>query len=142
LGLGVDDWILLVIGILLIVGIYFLATWLVKCLLLRLVSRTEDQLDDILLENAGKEIYWLVLVIALQIVMPRLVFLFAGLKSLLGDVYFVLAAAGLGLLMVGAIITHLRRKEYPNIFVKLILLTLIRFVANGYISLVPVQMPV
>ena len=64
------------------------------------------------------------------------------LKSLLGDVYFVLAAAGLGLLMVGAIVTHLRSKEYPSIFVNWILLTLIIFVAYGYVSLVPVQMPV
>jgi small-conductance mechanosensitive channel len=93
LGLGVDDWIVLGVGVLLIVGVYFLATWMVKRLFPRLASRTETQIDDILLEIAGREIHWLVLVIALQIVTSRLVFLSAGLKSLLVDVYFVLAMA-------------------------------------------------
>jgi small-conductance mechanosensitive channel len=93
LGLGVDDWLVLGVGVLLILGVYFLTTWLVKRVFPRLASRTETQIDDILLEIAGREIHWLVLVIALQIVTPRLVFLPAGLKSLLVDVYFVLTTA-------------------------------------------------
>ncbi|MBK5109616.1 MAG: DoxX family protein [Anaerolineales bacterium] len=51
-----------------------------------------------------------------------------------------LNAAGLGLLMVGAIITHLRRKEFSNLMVNLVLLTLIVFVGYGFISLSPVQL--
>ena len=52
----------------------------------------------------------------------------------------ILNAAGLGLLMVGAIITHLRRKEFSNLMVNLVLLTLIVFVGYGFISLSPVQL--
>jgi hypothetical protein len=36
--------------------------------------------------------------------------------------------------MVGAIITHLRRKEIPNLMVNLVLLGLIVFVGFGFIS--------
>jgi len=42
--------------------------------------------------------------------------------------------------MLGAIITHLRRKEFPNIMVNLVLLALIVFVGYGSISLSPVQL--
>jgi len=91
LGLGIDDWIVLGIGVLLIVGVYVLATWLVKRVFPSWARRTETQIDDRLLEIAGKEIHWLVLVIALRIITPRLVFLSAGIKSLLVDIYFILA---------------------------------------------------
>jgi small-conductance mechanosensitive channel len=91
LGLGFDDWIVLGISLLLIIGVYVLATWLVKRVFPRWARRTETQIDDRLLEIAGKEIRWLVLVITLRIFTPRLVFLSADLKSLLVDVYFILA---------------------------------------------------
>ncbi|MBK5109048.1 MAG: DoxX family protein [Anaerolineales bacterium] len=52
----------------------------------------------------------------------------------------ILNAAGLGLLMVGAIITHLRRKEFSNLMVILVLLALIVLVVYGFISLSPVQL--
>ena len=42
--------------------------------------------------------------------------------------------------MVGAIITHLRRKEVPNIIVNLVLLALIVFVGYGFTSLSPDQL--
>ena len=42
-----------------------------------------------------------------------------------------LAATGLALTMVGAIITHLGRKEYPNIISNVILLLMAVFVAYG-----------
>jgi MscS family membrane protein len=91
LGLGLDDWIILGLGLLLIIGTYFLTSWIVKWLFPRWARRTETQIDDRLLEIAGKEIRWLVLVIALWIITPRLVFLSADLKSLLVDIYFILA---------------------------------------------------
>jgi len=46
-----------------------------------------------------------------------------------------LAAVGLALLMVGAILTHLRRAEYPNLIGNIILLALTVFVAYGFFSL-------
>jgi len=91
LGLGIDDWIVLGISLLLIIGTYILATWLVKRVFPRWARKTETQIDDRLIEIAGKEIRWLVLVIALRIFTPRLVFLSADLKSLLVDIYFILA---------------------------------------------------
>jgi len=90
LGLGIDDWIVLGLSILLIVGAYVLATWLVKRVFPRWARRTETQIDDRLLEIAGKEIHWLVLVIALRIFTTRFVFLSADLKLLLVDIYFIL----------------------------------------------------
>ena len=45
-----------------------------------------------------------------------------------------LAAVGLALLMVGAILTHLRRAEYPNFIGNIVLLALIVFVAYGLFS--------
>ena len=42
-----------------------------------------------------------------------------------------LAALGLVLTMIGAMLTHLRRKEYPMIAVNLVLLLLALFVAYG-----------
>ena len=42
-----------------------------------------------------------------------------------------LAAAGLVLTMLGAILTHTRRGEYPSILVNLVLLVLAAFVAYG-----------
>jgi uncharacterized membrane protein YphA (DoxX/SURF4 family) len=48
-----------------------------------------------------------------------------------------LAAAGLVILMVGAVIFHIPRKEYPNIVFNLVLLALAAFVAYGRFVLVP-----
>ena len=42
-----------------------------------------------------------------------------------------LAGAGLVLLMLGAMATHLRRREYPNVVPNLVLLALAGFVAYG-----------
>jgi uncharacterized membrane protein YphA (DoxX/SURF4 family) len=42
-----------------------------------------------------------------------------------------LAAVGLALTMLGAMATHLRRHEYPNLVANLILLVLAVFVASG-----------
>lgn len=95
LGLGLDDWVILGIAFLLILIVYLFATWTVKRLLPRLARRTSTELDDQLIEVAGKEIRWLVIVLAFQIATVRLVFLSASIKSVLVDVYFLIA---LGLL--------------------------------------------
>jgi uncharacterized membrane protein YphA (DoxX/SURF4 family) len=42
-----------------------------------------------------------------------------------------LAAVGLALTMIGAIVTHARRREYPNVVINLVLLGLALFVAWG-----------
>ena len=48
-----------------------------------------------------------------------------------------LAAVGLALLMVGAIITHLRRDEYPNMIANIVLFALSVFVAYGLLTALP-----
>jgi uncharacterized membrane protein YphA (DoxX/SURF4 family) len=48
-----------------------------------------------------------------------------------------LAAFGLALLMVGAILTHLRRAEYPNLIGNIVLLVLTVFVAYGLFVALP-----
>jgi hypothetical protein len=48
-----------------------------------------------------------------------------------------LAAVGLALTMVGALITHLRHHEYPNLLFPFILLLLALFVACGRFVLIP-----
>lgn len=48
-----------------------------------------------------------------------------------------LAAVGLILTMIGAIIVHLRRGEYPGVVVNLVLLALAAFVAYGRFVAVP-----
>jgi uncharacterized membrane protein YphA (DoxX/SURF4 family) len=47
------------------------------------------------------------------------------------------AAVGLAAIMLGAIVTHVRRKEYPTIIANLVLLGLAAFVAWGRLGGVP-----
>ena len=49
-----------------------------------------------------------------------------------------LAAVGLALTMVGAALTHLRRGEYPNIIVTVIIFALAIFVVYGRFVLAPI----
>jgi uncharacterized membrane protein YphA (DoxX/SURF4 family) len=49
-----------------------------------------------------------------------------------------LAGVGLALTMGGAILTHVRRKEYPPVAVNTVLLLLAAFVAYGRFVLVPI----
>ena len=75
---------------------------------------------------------------------------FIGIAELLGAVGLILpalthivpsltaiAAVGLVLVMVCAIIFHISRKEYPNIGINAILLVLAAFVAYGRFVLMP-----
>jgi VIT1/CCC1 family predicted Fe2+/Mn2+ transporter len=50
----------------------------------------------------------------------------------------VVAAAGLSLVMMGAIATHARRKEYKELKVNFFILLLLGFVITGRVILVPV----
>ncbi len=99
LGLGIDDWLILIIALLLTFGVYVFATWLERRFLPRLARRTETELDDRLLQVAGREIRWLLIILTFQIVTVRLVFLSAGIKTLLIDLYF-LVAMGLSIRIV------------------------------------------
>ena len=91
LGVAVEDWIVLAISLLLIVAGYLVGTWLIRRLLPRVVKRTASHLDDRLLEVAGDEVRWLVVIVALHFATIRLTFLDAGLKTILFDIYFIVA---------------------------------------------------
>ena len=91
LGLGVTEWLILLIAGLIILGVILFANWLVKRFLPRLADRTETELDNRLLDIAAGEILWLAIIITLRFVTVRLVFISAELKALLLDVYFIIA---------------------------------------------------
>jgi MscS family membrane protein len=91
LGLGVSDWTNLGVSLLLILAGYLLGSWLIRGVLPLLVRRTPTLFDDRLLEIAGPDLRWLVVVFALQFATARLTFVSASLKLILSDVYFVVA---------------------------------------------------
>jgi MscS family membrane protein len=93
LGLTADDWINLVIsGLWVLVG-YLLATWLVGSVLRGAAQRTPSELDETILEAAGPQIKWLIVVISARFATVRLTFLSPAVKATLQDVYFVLLLA-------------------------------------------------
>jgi uncharacterized membrane protein YphA (DoxX/SURF4 family) len=52
-----------------------------------------------------------------------------------------LAATGLVIVMIGAVIFHIARREYPNIVLNLVLLVLAAFVAYGRFVIQPLYRP-
>jgi MscS family membrane protein len=90
LGLQATDWINLGISLLFILAGYLIGTWLIRSMFPRLVRRTATEFDDAFLSQAGPGLRWLVVIVILQFATTRLVFVSAGLKSILTDVYFVL----------------------------------------------------
>jgi MscS family membrane protein len=90
LGLAVTDWINLAISLLFVLAGYLAGTWLIRGILPHLVRRTATELDDAFLAQAGPGLRWLVVVAVLQFATARLGFLSAELKTILGDVYYVL----------------------------------------------------
>jgi len=92
-GLTGEDWVNLAISIIFVflVG-YVLASWLVRGALRWLVKRTQSDFDDRLLEATNREIRWLVTLIAAKYATDRLQFIGVGLKTLISDIYFVLFA--------------------------------------------------
>lgn len=91
LGLGIDDWIILGVSLLVVLAGYLIGTWLIRRALPRAVARTPTELDDSLLEASGSELRWLVVLLALRLATIRLTFVGVVLKTALIDVYFILA---------------------------------------------------
>jgi uncharacterized membrane protein YphA (DoxX/SURF4 family) len=80
-------------------------------------------------QNIVKTIGSLELLAAVGLILPALTKILPFLTPL--------AATGLVLTMIGASLTHFRRKEYPMIGVNLVLLALAAFVAYGRFVAVP-----
>ena len=90
LGLSLVDWFNLGGSLLLVLAAYLLGTWIIRWLLPRLVARTKTDLDDRLLQVAGNDLRWLVVVLVLRFATTRLDFIGSGMQTFLGDVYFLL----------------------------------------------------
>jgi MscS family membrane protein len=95
LGLTGEDWINIVISIL----IYFIGYWVITRLLfhllLRLAKRTKTNFDDEFLRSVGREIERVVGIVILRYVVLRLDFISAQIKTFINDALFLL-----GLIMV------------------------------------------
>jgi MscS family membrane protein len=89
LGLSVVNWVNLAISLLYVLAGYLIGTWLIRYALPLVVRRTRTQFDDRLLEAIVGDVRWLVVVLALYVATNRLTFVGAGLKTFLGDTYFV-----------------------------------------------------
>ncbi len=88
LGLSIVDWFNLGGSLLIILVGYLIGTWMIRWLFPRLVKRTKIALDDRLLQVAGNDLRWLVVVLVLRFATTRLVFIGPGTQTFLGDVYF------------------------------------------------------
>ncbi|MBZ0285631.1 MAG: DoxX family protein [Anaerolineae bacterium] len=80
-------------------------------------------------QNIVRGIGTLELLAAIGLILPALTNIFPVLTPL--------AAVGLVLVMIGAILTHIRRKEYPLVAVNLVLLAIAAFIAYGRFVAVP-----
>jgi len=99
LGLKVEDWINLVLSLLMGLGGYLLGTWLIRGLLRRVVRRTPTKFDDELLEAIGHQLRWLVVIFVLQFSTTRLTFLSVESRTILGDIFFLLYFATVFLIL-------------------------------------------
>jgi small-conductance mechanosensitive channel len=91
LGLSIVHWVNLAISLLYVFVGYAIGTWLIRRVLAGVVRRTAAEFDDRLLGAIGDDVRWLVVLLALYLSTTRLTFVSAGLKTFLGDVYFVVA---------------------------------------------------
>jgi len=95
LGLTGEDWINIVISILIFFIGYWVITRLLFHLLLRLAKRTKTNFDDDFLRSIGREIERVVGIVILRYVVLRLDFISAQIKTYINDALFVL-----GLIMI------------------------------------------
>jgi MscS family membrane protein len=89
LGLTVADWINLVISLGIVLIGYGIGALLTGVLLRWVARRTSPQIGDALTKAIGPSLRWLVVNLVLSFATSRLAFLSAGLKTTLGDVFFI-----------------------------------------------------
>ena len=89
-GLSGEDWINLIISILIAaVGIY-LITGVIFLLVRRAVYRTTSRIDDQILSAIGGQVRWFLVVIVIQFATERLPFVAANFKQSLNQIYYAL----------------------------------------------------
>ena len=98
-GLSGEDWINLIISILIAaVGIY-LITGVIFLLVRRVVSRTASTIDDQILSAIGGQVRGFFVVIVIQFATERLPFVAANLKQTLNQIYFTLYIYFIGVIL-------------------------------------------
>ncbi len=97
LGLQVEDWFNLIISILIALAGYFIIIKLVTKLLLWLVNRTEEKLDDEILSLIAKYLNWLLLLLLIRFALLRLDFLGENIRTIINDLIFI---SGVGIISV------------------------------------------
>lgn len=90
LGLSGEDWINLIISILITILGIFVITRVLYMAIRRVVNRTTSKFDDRLLETIGALVQAFFALVIVQFATERLPFLRADLKQLLNQIYFVL----------------------------------------------------
>ncbi len=90
LGLAAEDWINLVISLVLVLIGYGIGVLLTGVLLRWIARRTSAQVGEAITKAIGPRFRWLVLILVLSFAARRLTFLSAEIKTTLGDVFFAL----------------------------------------------------
>jgi small-conductance mechanosensitive channel len=95
LGLAVEDWIDLVISVLIFAVGYWVATRLLRYLFRRVIRRTARAFYEIFIKSIDSQLQWLVGLFFLRLAVMRLGFIDVRLRTALDDIFFI---ASLGLL--------------------------------------------
>jgi MscS family membrane protein len=90
LGLAAEDWINLVISLVLVLIGYGIGVLLTRVLLRLIARRTSSRIGEAITEAIGPRLKWLVVILVLSFAVRRLAFLSAEIKTTLGDVFFAL----------------------------------------------------
>jgi uncharacterized membrane protein YphA (DoxX/SURF4 family) len=114
--MGVLVWVLQIL-----LAVIFVAAGLVKLIRPKADLRAQMDWVDDYSDNAVKGIGAVEVLAAIGLILPAL--------TGIGTVFISLAAIGLVLLMIGAAITHGRRKEYPFVAANVVLIVLALIVA-------------
>ncbi|MEJ2554897.1 MAG: mechanosensitive ion channel family protein [Anaerolineae bacterium] len=90
LGLAAEDWINLVISLVLVLIGYGIGVLLTGVLLRWIARRTSSRIGEAITEAIGPRLKWLVVILVLSFAARRLTFLSAEIKTILGDVFLAL----------------------------------------------------
>jgi MscS family membrane protein len=115
IGLSVEDWINFALSILIFFLIYISGKWLIYRGVKEILKRTSLESAEAFLDEIRPQINWLILTIALQLSLARLVFLGSGLRVLLYSVFFIAYLTIITIFLWKIVIfgtdTHLRRSR-------------------------------
>jgi MscS family membrane protein len=94
LGLGPDQWLDVIVALLIVLLTALVGRWLVTFILSRLIGRitrrTRTKLDEAIVDAIRGPLFWFILISAVRLALTRVDPLLIRWKPLLGDVYFVL----------------------------------------------------